>query len=286
MCCELFSLKMSMARIRGGSGVYVSNSFQGHLNSLGQSTITGANVQATNPGFVPNSVANSIIEEQIDTPVEHQNGSAPVENQYDLPNNPRRFIQVQRSPRLSSESRVTTDSGIQSRAHSCDRLMAGVSDMISPPLRSPHRPLGNSRSAEIDLSQSHEGSMVFVEEPQIPMRNRQPSFDEMHYLSNVEYFNNNSNPPPYYAENRCSHSQPLETLEHTSPQLPPSVNHNYVFTDQDASSPQPFGLSQSFPSASHFPQSKTQPQPYVEPVSLRSSLHSILAQNSQLDTMV
>ncbi|XP_065905006.1 hemicentin-2-like isoform X2 [Dysidea avara] len=282
-----FSLKMSMARIRGGSGVYVSNSFQGHLNSLGQSSITGANIHATNPGFVANSVANSIAEElSIDTPVEQQNGSAQVENQYDLPNNPRRFVQVQRSPRLSSESRVTTDSGIQSRAHSCDRLVAGVGDVVSPPLQSPHRPLGHSRSAEIDLSQSREGSMVFVE-PQVPMKKRQPSFDEMHYLSNVEYFddNRNSNPPPYYAGDHCSHSQPLETLEYINPQPTPPVRHNYVFTDQDTCS-QPFGLSQSFPSASLFPQSKTQPEPYVEPVSLRSSLHSILAQNSQLDTMV
>ena len=242
-------------------------------------------MQATNPGFAANSVANIIAEEQIDTPVEHQNGSAQVENHYDLPNNPRRFIQVQRSPRLSSESRITTDSGIQSRAHSCDRLMAGVSDVASPPLQSPHRPLGHSRSAEIDLSQSHEGSMVFVE-PQVPMKKRQPSFDEMHYLSNVEYFDDrDSNPPPYYGEDRCSHSQPLETLEYINPQPPTPVNHNYVFTDQDTSS-QSFSLSQSFPSASHFPQSKTQPEPYVTPVSLRSSLHSILAQNSQLDTMV
>lgn len=261
--------------------MYVSNSFQGQLNSLGQGTITEPTVHVHNPGFAASSIAE---EQSIDTPVEQQNGQAPVENHYDLPNNPRRFVQVQRSPRLSSESRVTTDSGIQSRAHSCDRLMAAVGDVASPPLRSPHRLLGHSRSAEIDLSQSREGSAVFVESPRIPMKHRQPSFDEMHYLANVEYYDDESKecrPPPYYTE---SHSQPLETLEYISPQ-PSQIRHNYVFTDQDTSS-QSYGLSQSFPSASHFQQSKTHPEPYVEPVSLRSSLHSILTQNSQLDTMV
>ena len=112
------------------------------------------------------------------------------------------------------------------------------------------------------------------------MQYRRPSFDELRYMSGIK-MTDDERPPSYHTEEQhISHSQPLEMID--------SPNHNYIFSEQRSSYSQS-ELSQSYPSVSLLQQQqqfKQPPEPYVEPVSFRSSLHSILGQSSQLDTMV
>ena len=186
-------------------------------------------------------------------------------------------MQAEQSPRLSSESHATTDSGIHSRTHSCDRLTAqpSQSDVVSSNA-STHPSLAYSRYEDSSLAPIHD------EQTHIP--HRKPSFDELRYMSGVKMIDNDRSPRLSYntEELHISHSQPLEMID--------SPNHNYVFSEQRNSYSQSSELSQSYPSVSHLQeqhqQYKQPPEPYVEPVSFRSSLHSILGQSSQLDTMV
>ena len=186
--------------------------------------------------------------------------------------------QPDQSPRLSSESHLTTDSGIQSSVHSCDRLTGQTSRSdFAPSQVSTHRPLCHANSEEIRLTPINDDDSEFSN-CQRPMKRRQPSFDEVRYLSGVKMIDDEKQPRlSYYTGEHISHSQPLEMMDYP--------NHKYVFSEQRGSCSQS-QLSQSYPSASHLQQSKQTPEPYVEPVSLRSSLHSILGQSSQLDTMV
>ena len=186
--------------------------------------------------------------------------------------------QPDQSPRLSSESHLTTDSGIQSSVHSCDRLTGQTSRSdFAPSQVSTHRPLCHANSEEIRLTPINDDDSEFSN-CQRPMKRRQPSFDEVRYLSGVKMIDDEKQPRlSYCTGEHISHSQPLEMMDYP--------NHKYVFSEQRGSCSQS-QLSQSYPSASHLQQSKQTPEPYVEPVSLRSSLHSILGQSSQLDTMV
>ena len=177
----------------------------------------------------------------------------------------------EQSPRLSSESHGTTDSGIHSRTHSCDRLTAQPSqpDVVSSP-----------RSGQPLLTYSKCEDKVLYDEPlhtAAPLQCRKPSFDELHYMTGVEIIDEKQPRLSYYTrEQNMSHSQPLEMLD--------QPNHKYVFTEQQSCYSRSSELSQSYP---HLQQHlKQPPEPYVEPVSLRGSLHSILGQSSQLDTMV
>ena len=189
-----------------------------------------------------------------------------------------RVEQPDQSPRLSSESHLTTDSGIQSSVHSCDRLTGQTSRSdFAPSQVSTHRPLCHANSEEIRLTPIHDDDPEFSN-CQRPMKRRQPSFDEVRYLSGVKMIDDEKQPRlSYCTGEHISHSQPLEMMDYP--------NHKYVFSEQRGSCSQS-QLSQLYPSASHLQQSKQTPEPYVEPVSLRSSLHSILGQSSQLDTMV
>lgn len=189
-----------------------------------------------------------------------------------------RVEQPDQSPRLSSESHLTTDSGIQSSVHSCDRFTGQTSRSdFAPSQVSTHRPLCHANSEEIRLTPIHDDDSEFSN-CQRPMKRRQPSFDEVRYLSGVKMIDDEKQPRlSYCTGEHISHSQPLEMMDYP--------NHKYVFSEQRGSCSQS-QLSQSYPSASHLQQSKQAPEPYVEPVSLRSSLHSILGQSSQLDTMV
>jgi len=254
---------------RIGRGVYISNSFQAHLNHLGQSTITSTNQQLQ----ANKSSGRTDEVEDIDQPVVHFYETIHATNpMYDFPNHPRNVVPAQPSPRLSSESRVTTDSGIHSRAHSCDKL-AQASGSDSTPSRV-HKPLELSKSQEISLSPLHDESFSNSH-----VKHRQPSFDEIHYLSGVQMFDNAKQLRlSSCKEERNSHSRSLEMLDYPT--------HNYVFSEQRDSYSHSSELSQSYPSTSHLQQSKQNPEPYVEPISFHSSLHSILGQNSQLNTMV
>ena len=243
--------------------MYISNSFQA-LNQLGQSNCQQS--QANN---------NRTNEEQ-NLPHHYESIHAfnPI---YDLPNEPRRVDESEQSPRLSSDSRLTTDSGIQGSIHSCDQLMARPSRSDVTPQLSTHRPLGHANSEEIRLSPLHDEPSQLANF-QTPMKRKQPSFDEIRYLSGVEIIDNqNQLRSPYYTSEHISHSQPLEMLDYP--------DHKYAFSEQRASYSQT-DLSQSHPNASHLQHSKQVPEPYTEPISFRSSLHSILKQSSQLDTMV
>ena len=184
-------------------------------------------------------------------------------------------MQPDQSPRLSSESHGTTDSGIHSRTHSCDRLTAqpSQSDVVSSHA-SAHPSLAYSRCEEISVSPLHDESP----HAQTRMQYRQPSFDELRYMSGVKMTDNEKS-PRLLSHHTEGHSQPLEMID--------SPSHKYFFSEQRSSHSQSSKLSQSYPSVSHLQQQfKQPPEPYVEPVSFRSSLHSILGQSSQLDTMV
>lgn len=239
--------------------LYISNSFQAHLNQLGQSTITDRQIQANNYS------ATDELPHHYDE----------IKN---FPNRSHGPAQAEQSPRLSSESRVTTDSGIHSRTHSCDRLTAQPSQSdVASSHASTHPSL--ARCEDSSLAPVHE------KQAQTPIQHRQPSFDELRYMSGVKMIDNERSPKLWYntEEQHISHSQPLEMID--------SPNHNYVFSEQRSSYSQSSELSQSYPSVSHLQedhqqQYKQPPEPYIEPVSFRSSLHSILGQSSQLDTMV
>lgn len=194
--------------------------------------------------------------------------------------NPNKVEQGEQSPRLSSDSHVTTDSGIQSSVHSCDRLTGQTSRSdFAPSQVSTHRPLCHANSEEIRLTPIHDDDDSQFSNHRGHIKRRQPSFDEVRYLSGVKMINDEKQPRlSYYTGEHISHSQPLEMTDYR--------DYRYVFSEQQGSHSQSSQLSQSYPSACHLQQSKQAPEPYVEPVSLRSSLHSILGQSSQLDTMV
>lgn len=234
--------------------MYISNSFQAHLNQLGRTDCQQPQASDEEAQNVPHHYESIHAFNPLHKP----------------PNGPHR---VDQSPRLSSDSRVTTDSGIQSSIHSCDRLTAQASRSDFAPSQVPtHRPLGHTNSEEIRLSPLHDNSLQ-LSSSQTPMKHKRPSFDEVRYLSGVEMIDNEKQPrSSYYTSGHLSHSQPLDY-----------PIHQYVFSEERGSYSQSSELSQSYP---HLQHPKQAPEPYVEPVSLRGSLHSILGQNSQLDTMV
>ena len=241
-------------------GVYISNSFQAQLNQIGQ----------------PNGGANE------PPPVHFYESIHAFNPMYDLPNNPRRIVPpVEHSPRMSSESHVTCDSGIQSSVHSNERLAQASASNAASSQMPAHRPPAYSKSQEITLSALNDDDDDDDDESSVfsnsRIKHRQPSFDEVHYLSGVKMCNDKPR-LLYNREEPISRSQPLDTLDYP--------NHKYVFSDRQASHSQSSELSQSSLSVSHLQQPKQNPEPYVEPIRLRSSLHSILGQSSQLDTMV
>ena len=260
---NLYSVLFTLCSKNIRNTLYISNSFQAQLNQLG--TITDARATEHNDGTGENAPHH-------------------YESINDFPNKSARVQQAEQSPRLSSESHGTADSGIHSRTHSCDRLTAqpSQSDVVSSHASSSHASahptLAYSRSEEITLSPLHDEPSHST---QTPMQYRQPSFDELRYMSGVQVMDNEKQPrlSYYTGEQPLSHSQPLEMIDYP--------NHKYVFSEQRSCHSQSTELSQSYPSAVHLQQQfKPPPEPYVEPVSFRSSLHSILGQNSQLDTMV
>ena len=244
--------------------MYISNSFQAQLDQLGQS-------DSQQP-----PVGNNKTEEG---PHVYESIHA-VNPMFKNSSKPNSVEQGEQSPRLSSDSRVTTDSGIQGSVHSCDRLTAQTSRSdFAPSQVSTHRPLCHANSEEIRLTPIHDDNDSQFSNHRGQMKHRQPSFDEVRYLSGVKMIDDKNQPRlSYYAGEHLSHSQPLEMMDYP--------NHRYEFLEHRGSCSQSSQLSQSHPSASHLQQSRQAPEPYVEPVSLRSSLHSILGQSSQLDTMV